>query len=255
MFFARRKRQIERPPAAVPAGQRVYAVGDVHGCHDQLERLLALIEADDSARGAAETQVVMLGDLVDRGPRSAEVVERFVSRPPAFARFRFLMGNHEEAMLEALAEHADPRAGGWLRFGGRETLASYRVPDSVLELGGWLLADALRQHIPPAHLEFLAGFEDSVEIGGYLFVHAGVRPKVALDRQDKADLRWIRSAFLDDESDHGRMIVHGHSVFPEPVFRANRIGIDTGAYRTGRLTALGLEGTERWTLAASGDGR
>ena len=254
MFFTRRKRQIERPAPAVPAGQRVYGVGDVHGCLDQFDRMLALIEADDRDRGPAATHVVMLGDLVDRGPRSAEVVGRFVGGPPGFAQFRFLMGNHEEAMLESLAEHADPRASGWLRYGGRETLASYGVPESVLQLGGWLLADALRQHVPQAHLDFLSGFEDMVEIGDYLFVHAGIRPRVALDRQDKADLRWIRSTFLDDESDHGRMIVHGHSIFPEPVFRANRIGIDTGAYRTGRLTALGLEGTARWTLVADGDG-
>ncbi len=253
MFFARRKRQIDRPAAAVPAGQRVYAVGDVHGCYAQLERMLALIEADDRQRGPAETQVVMLGDLIDRGPQSAQVIERFVADMPAFARFRFLMGNHEEAMLESLAEHADPRASGWLRYGGRETLASYGVPDGVLELGGWLLSDALRQHVPAAHLDFLAAFEDTIEIGDYLFVHAGIRPRVALDRQSTADLRWIRSAFLDDETDHGRIVVHGHSVFPDPVFRANRIGIDTGAYRTGTLTALGLEGTARWTLAAGDD--
>ena len=254
MFFARRKRQDARP-ATVPEGTRVYAVGDVHGCYAQLAELIDKIEADDRRRGRGDvdTHVILLGDLVDRGPRSADVVDRFVNARPAFARFRFLTGNHEEAMLESLAEHADPRATGWLRYGGRETLASYGVPESVFELGGWLLADALRQHVPPAHLDFLASFEDQIGYGDYLFVHAGIRPKVPLDRQAKADLRWIRGAFLDDATDHGRIVVHGHSVDPEPVFRSNRIGIDTGAYRTGRLTALGLEGAERWTLSAGGD--
>ena len=251
MFFARRKRQDARPPA-VPEGIRVYAIGDVHGCYAQLAELIDKIAADDRDRGGNDTHVVMLGDLIDRGPRSAEVVGLFADAPPAFARFRFLMGNHEEAMLESLAEHADPRATGWLRYGGRETLVSYGVPDSAFALGGWLFADALRQHVPQVHLDFLASFEDQIGYGDYLFVHAGIRPKVPLERQTKADLRWIREPFLQDSTDHGRIVVHGHSVEPEPVFRANRIGIDTGAYRTGRLTALGLEGAERWTISVGG---
>lgn len=230
---------------------RVYAIGDVHGRLDLLVDLLRRIEADDRDRGQADTHVVMLGDLIDRGPHSAEVLEYFLHARPTFAAFHFLMGNHEQAMLESLEPAADPRATGWLRFGGLETLESYNVPDSAFEATGRLLADALRRHVPPAHLAFLAAFEDKLVIGDYLFVHAGIRPGVAIERQSIGDLLWIRDDFLEDSSDHGYVVVHGHTVLNEPVFRANRIGIDTGAYRTGVLTALMLEGADQRIVATN----
>ncbi len=149
----------------------------------------------DTARTPAETQVVMLGDVVDRGPHSAQVIEYLRAAPPAFAAFRFVMGNHEEAMLESLDDKTgDPHRSGWLGFGGEETLLSYGLPPHLLGLPGPALVLAMRDHLPRAHLAFIAGFEDHVAIGDYLFVHAGIRPGVPLAQQVPADLRWIRSA-------------------------------------------------------------
>lgn len=238
------------PPATVPDGSRVYAIGDVHGRLDLLRTLIALIDSDNAARGPAETTVIMLGDFIDRGPHSSEVIDYLVSGLPLFAGFRFLKGNHEEAMLKSLTNGGNPRQTGWLRFGGWETLESYGVPESVLDhFSGEALAEEICRYVPTAHLDFLHAGEDSVRLGDYLFVHAGIRPGVALDEQRPADLRWIRESFLDDDTYHGAVIVHGHTISETPEFRANRIGIDTGAYDTGVLTALGLEGTDRWTLA------
>ena len=242
--------RFRRPRASpsVPPGMRIYAIGDVHGRLDLLLDLLDRIETDSRARPAAETWIVMLGDLIDRGPDSKGVIDFFLQSAPAFARYRFLAGNHEEAMLESLADRGDPRETGWLRFGGMEALRSYNVPDDAFETRGWLLSDELRRYVPQAHLDFIANFEETVAIGDYLFVHAGIRPGVALQRQRRKDLLWIREGFLDDDTDHGHIVVHGHSITPQPVFAPNRIGIDTGAYLSGVLTALGLEGNARWIL-------
>ena len=242
--------RFRRPRAAptVPAGMRVYAIGDVHGRLDLLLDLLGRIEADTKARPAAETHIIMLGDLIDRGPDSRGVIELLLQSRPTFAQFRFLAGNHEEALLQSLGERADPRETGWLRFGGMEALRSYNVPDDAFETRGWLLSDELRRYIPRAHLNFIGRFEETIVIGDYLFVHAGIRPGVALQRQRRKDLLWIREGFLDDDTYHGHIVVHGHSIVPEPVFAGNRIGIDTGAYLSGVLTALGLEGSAQWIV-------
>lgn len=234
---------------AVPEGRRVYAVGDIHGRRDLLERLLALIEADDAARGSAETELIFLGDLVDRGPDSRGVVERLLQLSKASDKVRFLMGNHEEVFIRAV--EGDARALRFLtRIGGRETLLSYGISaDEYREVDFEELAQLLKDKVPAAHLGFLAGFESWIEVGDYLFVHAGVRPGVALEAQSRGDLCWIRDEFLDHRDSFGRMVVHGHSITDDVDLRANRIGIDTGAYATGRLTAIGLEGAERWFLS------
>lgn len=249
MLFSRIKSSRARAKTvSVPAGMRVYAVGDVHGRLDLLEAVLGTVEADNRARGPADTRVVMLGDLIDRGPHSAQILEYLATRPPAFATFHFLAGNHEQAMIESLEEDADPRSTGWLKYGGLETLLSYGVPADAFELTGSLLRDELMRCIPERHIAFLHQFEDMLILGDYLFVHAGIRPGKPLNRQKRRDLLWIRDSFLNDETDHGYMVVHGHTITPEPVFASNRIGLDTGAYVSGILTALGLEGTERWIL-------
>lgn len=241
---------VARASPKLPAGQRAYAIGDVHGRLDLLNRVLRGIEADNAARPAARTLVVMLGDLIDRGPQSAEVVEYLRSMRPDFARFRFVMGNHEEAMLDALDTHeGNPHLDEWLKFGGTATLASYGLAPAVLKGPMPALADAARERVPKVHLHFLSEFENYVSLGDYVFVHAGIRPGIPLHRQKPSDLRWIRDEFLTDPYPHGAVVVHGHTISAEPEFFANRIGIDTGAYRTGVLTALGLEGTERWTIA------
>jgi serine/threonine protein phosphatase 1 len=241
-----------KPPRAdsVPVGVRVYAIGDIHGRLDLLERLLAQIDADDEGRGAGvETHLVFLGDLIDRGPDSRGVVERLLHFSRSGARVRFLMGNHEQVFLRAMA--GDERALRFLvRIGGRETLLSYGITEEdYLQLDFSALAERARALVPAAHLDFLQRFEDWVAFGDYLFVHAGLRPGVALEAQELSDLCWIREEFLTHRESFGAMVVHGHSITEDIDIRANRIGIDTGAFATGRLTAIGLEGEARWFLS------
>jgi len=233
---------------SVPSGRRVYAIGDIHGRLDLLDRLLQMIGDDDSRRGDSSTELVFLGDLVDRGPDSRGVVDRLMTlgdRRPV----RFLMGNHEEVFLKAL--EGDQKALRFLiRIGGRETLFSYGIsPEDYRNLDYDELMGAIQAAVPASHIAFLQGFEHWIEIGDYLFVHAGLRPGVALEEQKAADLRWIREDFLRHRASFGKMVVHGHSISDDIDERSNRIGIDTGAFASGKLTAIGLEGEERWYLS------
>lgn len=240
------------PPRAdrVPDGVRVYAIGDIHGRLDLLEALLAEISADDSARASgAETHYIFLGDLIDRGPESSGVVERLIAFSEERRNVRFLMGNHEQVFLRAMA--GDLRALRFLiRIGGRETLLSYGITEEDYRaLDFEELAARAAELVPAAHLAFLTGFEDRIAFGDYLFVHAGLRPGVALEEQAQSDLYWIRDEFLTHGESFGPIVVHGHSISEEIDVRSNRIGIDTGAFASGRLTAIGLEGRERWFLS------
>lgn len=233
---------------AVPAGARVYAVGDIHGRLDLLDNLLARIDADDARRAPAETSIIFLGDLVDRGPDSARVVERLRVLAGTDRRVRFLAGNHEEVFLGALTGD-DKAIRLFCRIGGRATALSYGVSAGEYDaLGFEELAAAMDRLVPEPHRAFLRSFEDTVTLGDYLFVHAGVRPDTPLDEQRLSDLRWIRNSFLDHRGRLAKRVVHGHTITPEVEFRTHRIGIDTGAHASGRLSALGLEGTEQWLL-------
>ena len=226
-------------------GYRAYVVGDVHGRLDLLEQLLGQIENDWTERPARKVLVVFLGDLVDRGPHSAQVVERLRTFSTAGVRTVFLLGNHEEVLLRILEGDASV-IPSWLRFGGAECLASYGSdPLKVARSADAEAVRLVRETIPDEHVEFLRTFGDTCRFGDYLFVHAGIRPGVSIDEQLQSDLRWIREPFLLDETDHGCVVVHGHTIIPEVEERTNRIGIDTGAYRTGVLTALVIEGAER----------
>lgn len=233
---------------SVPAGYRVYAIGDIHGRLDLLDDALARIEADIDARAPAQTILVFLGDLIDRGPSSAQVVERLRTYRRPAVRTVFLSGNHEEVLLRLL--RGESRfLHDWLSFGGAECARSYGVsPTALKRMEPAAAVDALRKAIPEADWAFLQGFVDTFRIGSYLFVHAGVRPGVPLADQAQSDLRWIRRPFLENDDDHGFIVVHGHTIAEQVDVRANRIGLDTGAYRTGVLTAMGLEGCERWFL-------
>lgn len=236
------------PLAAVPAGERVYAIGDIHGRADLLAALIEAIDADDAARGTAQTTIVLLGDLIDRGPDSAGVI-RQARAWQARRHIRILKGNHEEMFIDALEREEVMRH--FLRFGGREMLLSYPLDPMAYtraELGE--VAGLARAAIPADDIAFIENFEDQVRIGDYLFVHAGIRPGIAITHQRPSDLRWIREAFLDHPDSFGPIVVHGHTISDSPQIRHNRIGIDTGAYQSGRLTALGLEGTNRWLLTS-----
>lgn len=237
------------PLPSIPPGMRVYAVGDVHGRLDLFDALIAAIEADDAARAAAQTTIVLLGDLIDRGPDSAGVIAS-ARALEARRRVRILCGNHEEMFLRCFEDLEVFRH--FLRYGGRETILSY-----PLDRAQWDAADLaqgqamMREAVPEADLAFIRNFEHSVVIGDYGFVHAGILPGVPIADQTASDLHWIREPFLSHGGDHGIVIVHGHTISPMPVIRSNRIGIDTGAYSSGRLTALALEGETRRLISTS----
>jgi serine/threonine protein phosphatase 1 len=235
-----------RAAPALPAGERIYAIGDIHGRRDLLESLIGAIEADDAASVPAETTVILLGDLVDRGADSAGVIA--AARAWGMRRrVRIVAGNHEEMFLQCFSDRELMRA--FLRFGGRETVLSYPVDATRFALADVETAQAMmREAVPAADLEFIRGFEDRILIGDYLFVHAGVRPGVALDDQLLSDLRWIRAEFTESRRHHGVVVVHGHTITDQVEIRGNRIGIDTGAFASGKLTALRLEGTARHLL-------
>jgi serine/threonine protein phosphatase 1 len=229
-------------------GWRAYAVGDIHGRLDLLEQLLDKIHQELARRPARKVLLVFVGDLIDRGPSSAQVVERLRTYEHPRVQTVLLLGNHEEVLLRILKGEAD-LITKWRWFGGTECLKSYGVDTE--KLAGMNDQDALevvRSAIPRQHVEFLESFDDSCRFGDYLFVHAGIRPGIEFDQQRQSDLRWIREPFLFDETDHGFIVVHGHTIRPEIEIRPNRIGIDTGAYRTGVLTALAIEGSNNWFL-------
>ena len=228
----------------LPDGLRIYAIGDVHGRFDLLETMAAKIADDLSASPAERTLEIFIGDYIDRGPQSREVVEWLIATLPLANERICLLGNHEDLLLQALA---DPDGlANWLFNGGDATLASYgvtRLPASLKAM--W---DACAGAIPPRHQAFLGDLPRTVEFGSYLFVHAGVDPSRPLNDQDPQDLVWIREPFLSAKVDFGRIIVHGHTPVVEVDIRKNRINIDTGAVFTGHLTCLVLEGAARRLL-------
>jgi serine/threonine protein phosphatase 1 len=241
---ASRRRGASTP--AVPEGHRVYAVGDIHGRSDLLDRLLGLVTTDIQADTPTQAHLVLLGDYIDRGLDSRGVLDRLSQPAEGPYGTICLKGNHEDSLLRFLD---DVSVGhGWLRYGGLATLVSYGIarPDRMDEATFLDHAqEQLRRHLPPRHLAFLHRLKLQVRVGDYQFVHAGVRPGVPLDRQDPDDLIWIRDEFLHSDADYGAVVVHGHSITDEPHIRHNRIGIDTGAFATGRLTCLVLEGETR----------
>jgi serine/threonine protein phosphatase 1 len=237
------------------AGARAYAVGDIHGRLDLLDALLRRIEEDIASRRPKKTYIVFLGDLIDRGPDSAGVIERLRTWRPRRGRPVFLSGNHEEVLLRILGGDASILPD-WLRFGGAECARSYGIDvDALRRMDDDAAIVAIRAKVPRAHREFLTNFADTFRFGDYLFVHAGIRPGLAVEDQDPHDLRWIRDPFLADAKEHGFVVVHGHTIVAEVEERPNRIAIDTGAYHSGVLTALGVEEGERWFLSTASDGK
>ena len=240
-----------QPAPQGPDGYRAYVVGDVHGRLDLLKDLLAQVHAELDREPCGKCLLVFVGDLIDRGRNSAQVLERLRTYNRAGVEPVFLLGNHEEVLLRILGGEPELVAK-WLCFGGSECLLSYGVnPEEVAASSDEDGVAIIRAAIPSEHVEFLESFSDSCRFGDYLFVHAGVRPGVELELQSQVDLRWIREPFLSDKSNHGFVVVHGHTISRSVELRPNRIGIDTGAYRTGVLTALGIEGADRLLLDTS----
>jgi serine/threonine protein phosphatase 1 len=238
-------RESVRP--SLPVGRRVYCVGDIHGRLDLLEELHDLIRADSDGFEGSKA-VIYLGDYIDRGAQSRQVVDLLVSQPLEGFESIHLMGNHEQSMLAFLQ---DPLANAaWLAYGGQVALLSYGVGAARLTLGQDVVAlrDELAEKLPDSHLGFLSNCRLKHVEGGYCFVHAGIRPGVAIDQQSEEDLLWIRDEFTQSRVCHSHIVVHGHTMVDEVEWRPNRIGIDTGAFQTGLLSALVLEGENQRLL-------
>ncbi|MFV0623621.1 metallophosphoesterase family protein [Sphingomonas sp. ac-8] len=246
-LFSRRSKNAARSPQ-VPEGRRLYAIGDIHGRLDLLEGLLDQIRADEAARGGLQGELIFLGDVIDRGPQSAQVIDRLIALRDERPQTRFLLGNHEEVFLTTLG--GDGKALRFFnRIGGAETILSYGISPEAYAVAGFdELAELLDAAVPASHRSFLGSFENMIVEGDYVFVHAGVRPGVALDAQRPSDLRWIREEFLQPGPACDKVVVHGHTIVEEVVQMPHRIGLDTGAYRFGTLTAMGFEGGDRWVL-------
>lgn len=250
-LFGRKKTVIPKP--SVPDNVRVYAVGDIHGRLDLLQDLHRRI-ADDVAGNsggadAARRVVVYLGDYIDRGEKSAAVIDFLIDNPVPGCEQYFLMGNHEEMLLSFLD---DPSIGPmWMFNGGDATLLSYgggAQGETSGDARMMAMQRSLREKLPKRHLAFLRALRLYHIEGGYVFVHAGLAPGRPIEEQDSQDLLWIRDEFMQSTDDHGYCVVHGHTICEQPDFRANRIGIDTGAYFSGVLTCLVLEGEEQRLL-------
>jgi len=235
-----------RSPAPIPLaeGLRIYAIGDIHGRFDLLQELVSEIRRDLERDRPERTIEIFLGDYIDRGPQSREIVDWLIETPPMTDERICLLGNHEDILLHALDDTS--AMTNWLYNGGGETLLSYGV--KVRGFGGESslieLQQGLRAALPGSHLEFFASLRRMVDFSPYLFVHAGIRPGRAIEDQDPEDLVWIREPFLHSDADLGRIVVHGHTPAMHPEVRKNRINIDTGAVFRGCLTCAVLEGAD-----------
>lgn len=216
----------------VPEGVRVYAIGDIHGCARLLRQLHSRIREDAETSAHRRRVVVYLGDYIDRGPDSPDVVDLVLAGPGDGFELVHLKGNHEDMLLRFLA--SDDEGELWRSNGGGATLRAYDADDDDPAAGRRELA----AHLPQAHRDFYGGLKMHHIEGDYLFVHAGLRPGISLDRQSDEDMLWIRHPFLDSSEDWGYTVVHGHSPVPAPDIRPNRINLDTGAVWSGCLTAM-----------------
>ena len=242
--------QRRRAPA-IDAGRRVYAVGDIHGCAGLLDQMHRKLR-EDAANYQGDVTIVYLGDYIDRGPDSRTVIDRLVQQRGF--RVHFLKGNHDAALLDFLRDPDSYRF--WRNYGAPETLSSYgvRPPLFTTSVNFARARDELAEKLPEDHLRFFNDLELSVSIGDYFFAHAGARPGIALEEQRQEDLMWIRGEFLSSHYDFGKVVVHGHTPQPHPAHHNNRIGIDTGAYATGILSCVVLEGeTQRFLQAGPGN--
>ena len=237
---------------SLSAELRIYAIGDIHGRLDLLNELLARISSDIALRPTARPLYVFLGDYIDRGSASRETIDRLIEHGKTHESV-FLKGNHELIAIKCLSDRG--LFDQWLRLGGLETLVSYGVPAETLANGKQIaeLQSAFHGALPQAHFRFFRDLKNSFECGDFFFAHAGVKPNVELSRQKENDLLWIRGEFLTSKDDFGKIVVHGHTPTREIEVGPNRINIDTGAFATGRLSCLVLEGEELSVIDTSFD--
>lgn len=242
-----KSRRLTVASARVPSGDRIYAVGDIHGRVDLLKRLhdTIAVDAQAAAPGTRKT-IIYLGDYVDRGFNSRELIDYLLDHPLSGFAAVYLKGNHDEYFAQFIETAED--GGPWLKYGGDATVYSYgvRVADDVPpEQRLDHICERLRETVPKRHIAFLTQLKLAWTVGDFLFVHAGVHPDRPWDKQVSHDLLWIRDEFLESDRDFGKIVVHGHSVTETPDVRQNRIGIDTGACYSGALTCLVLEGDKK----------
>lgn len=243
--------QISKRSRSLPSGVRIYAVGDIHGRADLLDKLLLRINADFAERPTIRPVYVFLGDYVDRGPSSRQTIDRLIEHGATHEAI-FLKGNHEWLALKGLS---DPVLfEEWMRLGGLETLLSYRAisPGYVREGFVAEMQAKFHQVLSQAHLRFFRNLQNSFTCGDFFFAHAGVRPHVELAQQKEKDLLWIRGEFLLSDQDFGKIVVHGHTPVSNVDVKPNRINIDTGAYSTGCLTCLAID-NDSWTVIDTRD--
>lgn len=248
--FLQSRTTVEPPQPQLPEGTRIYALGDIHGCADLLKEMFTVIDRDLEKSPVSRPIEVYHGDYIDRGPDSAQTLDLLIERRRNRTAV-FLKGNHEAYFLEVLRDAT--KFEDWRQFGGLQTLMSYGIQPS-------LHADAAEQAelirllnnaLPEEHMQFLCSLQLSFVCGDYFFVHAGVRPGIPLNEQQEVDLLWIRNDFLESDANFGKFVVHGHTPVLQTDKRKNRVNIDTGAYATGNLTLLKIEGS---TMIACGTG-
>ncbi|HEY3917053.1 MAG TPA: metallophosphoesterase family protein [Stellaceae bacterium] len=242
----RQRPRAEPARRAAPADSRIYAVGDIHGSLVPLRLLRDAIRDHAAAHPIERKCLIYLGDYVDRGFDSRAVLDLLINEPLAGFEHVYLKGNHEDGMLRFLADGSN--ALFWVAYGGIATMFSYGVkpPDPATDDAEVRRArQELAEKLPSAHLDFLTHLQRYRIEGDYLFVHAGIRPGVPLEEQREEDLLWIRDDFLHSQQEFGKLVVHGHSITRQPDIQFNRIGIDTGAFASGTLTCLVLEGTKQ----------
>lgn len=246
LFKKPKKTKKSKAPAYLGPAEGAYVIGDIHGCFDKMISLLKRIREDigreypniSALSGEDLPKIIFLGDLVDRGPKSKEVIESLMSYKPSYARPIFLAGNHEEVFLKVL-EGDLSSLRFWYKFGGRECMRSYGVTNlGQIHHNPESLLHKLQGRVPRSHFDFISSFQNYYLAGDYLCVHAGIKPKVPLDRQDEKDFRWIRDTFLQYKKPHPYRVIHGHTISEEPENLPNRIGVDTGGYKGNPLTAV-----------------
>ncbi len=243
---------IDFDQACGPEGLRIYAIGDVHGRFDLLQAMHRLIAAENEKLPLADWVVIHLGDYTDRGPQSRQVLDLLVRATGDSERMLALAGNHDIGLLEFL-ETGDA-FGLFAGNGGRQTALSYGIDidfsDAASVAAGW---KAFAKAIPSSHVQFLRGLPRSMVFGDFFFCHAGIRPGIDLDDQDPDDLIWIRGEFLNHPSLYSKVIVHGHTPVDDVDVRLNRINVDTGAFASGRLSAIMIDGNRKFLLETASD--